>query len=75
MVSPNEVQERQGYRACVAGINQWTCREFSPAGPSADALRTALVTLGNEGWELVSSVQEEDAPMHALTYLFKRQAR
>src|SRR5262245_19910177 len=74
-VAPNAVQERIGYRACVAGVNEWTCREFQPTQSSTDALRTALATLGNEGWELVSAVEEDPIFNHSLTYLFKRPAR
>jgi hypothetical protein len=73
-VGTNTVQERWGYRACVASVGQWSCRDFQPAQYAADALRTALVTLGNEGWELVSPVQE-DSGFGNLTYLFKRAAR
>ena len=76
MVDANTVGERMGYRACVAGLNEWTCRDFQPTRSSADALRTALVTLGNDGWELVSAVEEDPSVNpHGLTYLFKRQAR
>lgn len=75
-VAPNAVQERYGYRACVAGINDWACRDFQPTQSSIDALRTALVTLGNEGWELVSAVQEDPTRgTFGLAYLFKRQGR
>jgi hypothetical protein len=75
-VGPNAVQERVGYRACVAGAAEWTCRDFQPTPSSADALRTALVTLGNEGWELVSVVEDDlNANARGLMYLFKRPAR
>jgi hypothetical protein len=47
------VQERVGYRACVAGVNEWLCREFKPTESSSAALRIALVSLGNEGWVIV----------------------
>jgi hypothetical protein len=70
------VQERVGYRACVAGVNQWACREFKPTESSTDALRIALVQLGNDGWELVSAAPEDgNVNTPALTYLFKRQTR
>src|SRR5262245_9268906 len=61
------------YRACVAGVNEWACREFDSRDSPAEALRIALVQLGNEGWELVSVV-DEDKSFNAsgLTYLFKR---
>ena len=55
----NLVQERVGYRACIAGGNGWACQEIKPTQSSTDALRSALVQLGNEGWELVSAAQEE----------------
>jgi hypothetical protein len=75
VVAANSVQERIGYRACVAGVNEWTCQQFKPTETSADALRIALVQLGNDGWELVSTV-EEDSSFNArgLTYMFKRPA-
>lgn len=67
------VVERVGYRACVATSTEWTCRQFESTEPSDVALRTALVTLGNEGWELVSAVDETPSEVHrGLTYLFKR---
>ena len=74
-VSANSVQMRYGYRACVAAPTEWTCREFQPTETPGDALRTTLATLGNDGWELVSAVNEDPnlmSPM-GLTYLFKRQ--
>jgi hypothetical protein len=75
-VVPNAVQERDGYRACVAGITDWACRDFPPTQSSMDALRTALATLGNEGWDLVSAVQQDpNMGTHGMTYVFKRQAR
>lgn len=76
-VSPNAVREHHGFRACIAGLNEWTCREFQ-AESSTDALRTALVTLGNEGWELVSTIGEDpnvSGGTVGVTYLFKRQVR
>jgi hypothetical protein len=33
----------------VAGTTEWACRDFQPMESSAEALRTELVTLGNEG--------------------------
>jgi hypothetical protein len=65
-----------GYRACVAASSEWTCREFEPTDTSNAALSTALATLGNEGWELVSAVDERhdmNSTFGGLTYLFKRQ--
>jgi hypothetical protein len=72
--SANSVQSRAGYRACVAGVSAWTCRDFQPTESSAEALRIALATLGNEGWDLVSAVNEEPTTS-SMTYLFKRQSR
>ncbi len=70
------VQERVGYRACVAGIKEWACREFKPTESSSEALRIALVSLGADGWELVSAAPEDgNVNTSALTYLFKRQTR
>jgi len=57
-VGANAVQERIGYRACVARISEWACQEFPPTEPSTEPLRNALVSLGNDGWELVSAVEE-----------------
>ena len=75
-VAANAVQESRGYRACAAGTAEWRCRDFQSPKSSAEALRTALVTLGNEGWELVSAVEEDPAfNTRGLTYLFKRPAR
>jgi len=76
-VAANRVSERTGYRACVAGNTEWTCREFQPTESSTDALRNALATLGNDGWELVSAIEEDSAwtGIHGLTFLFKRQVR
>ena len=54
-----------GFRACIAASAEWTCRNFSD-----DGFRTALVALGNEGWELVSADAETPG-----AYLFKRQIR
>lgn len=74
-VAANRVSERIGYRACVAGNTDWACREFQPPTESStDALRDALATLGNDGWELVSAIQEDSAwtGIHGLTFLFKR---
>ena len=46
-----------GYSACMAASAEWTCRQFEGDGINA-ALRDALATLGQEGWELVSAVDE-----------------
>src|SRR5262245_47692889 len=64
------------YRACVAAVNGWACRDFESRESPTEALRIAFVELANEGWELVSVV-EEDKSFNAsgLTYLFKRQRR
>ena len=65
---------RVSYAACVATPTEWRCREFAAKDSSDVALRTALATLGNEGWELVSAI--DDPPGQSLpegmTYLFKR---
>ena len=76
----NGVHERVGYRACVARISEWVCQEFPPTEPSTEPLRNALVNLGNDGWELVSAVEEYPSfgtqfGENKLTYLFKRQMR
>ena len=55
-----------GYETCVATIGEWACRRFpEPNG----GFRTALATLGNEGWEAVSDSNS------GATMLFKRQVR
>ena len=70
---PDRVREWVGYRACQAANSEWTCRKFESTESGDVALRTALVTLGNERWELVSAVQETRAAnLPGLTYLFKR---
>lgn len=75
---------RPAYAACLAGGPQWTCRDFEPprdvvrdAGRIDDeALRVMLVTLGSEGWELVSTLDTTpDNFQMGMTYLFKRQLR
>jgi hypothetical protein len=65
-----------GYRACMAASTEWTCREFEAKDNPNSALRTALAALGNEGWELVSAVDDRhelDSTYGGLTYMFKRQ--
>ena len=79
-IAANAIRERFGYRACVAQVNGWACREFSPTEPSTDALRNMFVNLGIDGWELVSAVEEDPSfanqfGTNGLTYLFKRQGR
>ncbi len=56
-----------GVRACIAAHAQWTCRNFEGQASRDDAFRTALVTLGNEGWEIVSADGDTGE------YIFKRQ--
>ena len=52
-------------------------RKIISADVSNAPLRSMLATLGNEGWELLSAVNEEPNLTNpiGLTYLFKRQAR
>lgn len=67
---------RQGYVACVAGRPATEkCREFEDAGGQSRAMEVALSTLGNEGWELVSVIDEtvNQGSPKGLTYVFKRQ--
>jgi hypothetical protein len=76
----SRVTQRVGYRACIARANEWTCQEFQPTDPTSEPLRNALVNLGNEGWELVSAVDEYSGfanqfGANQLTYVFKRQVR
>ena len=77
MMTPGRLIQRWGgYRACVAASNEWTCREFEQTDLPNGALPTMLATLGNEGWELVSAVDEKhelNGSFGGLTYLFKRQ--
>lgn len=66
-----QVWSRVGYRACVAASAEWTCRDFKES--SADeGYRTALATLGREGWELITPYHESADGM-TRTLLFKRQ--
>ena len=57
-----------GLRACIAASAEWTCRTFDGQVSQDDGFRTALVTLGSEGWELVAADPETPG-----TYFFKRQ--
>jgi hypothetical protein len=66
---------RLAYRACVAASPDWTCRNFEPTENTDDALRMTLFTLGNDGWELVSAVDDTPERDNGLTYVFKRQQR
>ena len=72
---PNSVESRSGYKACVAAVSEWVCRDFEPTESTSAALRTALATLGNEGWELVSAPSVDLNSPQGATYLFKRQVR
>lgn len=60
----------------MATSAEWTCRKFEGEGDvMSAALRSALATLGQEGWELVSAVDERhdrNSVFGGLTYLFKR---
>lgn len=67
------VYQRTDYRGCLAAIGPLNCRDFG--GGSDSALLVMLATLGSEGWELVSVVDEEDPARDGLTYFFKRPAR
>jgi hypothetical protein len=58
------------YQACVATATEWACRDFPTS------TREMFATLGNEGWELVSAMNESHDQTKAprgLTYMFKRQ--
>lgn len=65
--------QRTAYRGCLATTGLFNCREFG--GASDSALLAMLATLGAEGWELVSAVDEEDPALNGLTYFFKRPSR
>jgi hypothetical protein len=65
--------QRTAYRGCLATTGQFNCREFG--GASDSTLLAMLATLGDEGWELVSVVDEKDPVLDGLTYFFKRSAR
>jgi hypothetical protein len=71
--SGQRIHQRTAYRGCLATTGQFNCREFGAASDSA--LLGMLATLGSEGWELVSVVDEEDPARNGLTYFFKRPAR
>ena len=63
----------RGYRACTATGPSWTCRDFEPPqNGNEDALALTLAALGNEGWELASTVYSSDPVAGGTTYLFKR---
>ena len=66
-----------GYRACIAATEVWSCREFADQSDEPNGgPRTMLATLGNEGWDLVSSLDERhetNSDFVGLSYLFKRQ--
>jgi hypothetical protein len=64
-----QVWSRVGYRACQATSADWTCRDFAPENSADAGLRTALVTLGSEGWELVVLDHDEGIGQ---TFWFKR---
>ena len=70
-------QRPMGYRACEAKDAAWKCRDFKSADQQSndDGLRRALATLGAEGWELVSSIDQQGNVAYpvGLTYLLKRQ--
>jgi hypothetical protein len=66
-----QVWSRVGYRACVATNDEWTCREFRVQDSADDGFRTALTTLGREGWELITPYHES-ADGTTRTMLFKR---
>ena len=71
---PLDTRPQHGYQACEAKPKAWSCRTFKAAHPD-DGLRDAMTTLGAEGWELVSAVDEAEHLSYpkGLTYLFKRQ--
>ena len=70
-------QRPMGYQACEAKDAAWKCRDFKSADQQSndDALRRALATLGAEGWELVSTIEQSGTVVYpvGLTYLLKRQ--
>ena len=69
-------QRPMGYQACEARDAAWKCRDFKSADQQSndDALRRALATLGAEGWELVSTIDQSGNIVYpvGLTYLLKR---
>ena len=67
-----QVRSRVGYQACVATNAEWTCREFRVENRPDAGYRTALATLGREGWELITPYHESTDGM-TRTLLFKRQ--
>ena len=75
--SPDGNGVRFIYRACRATSGDWQCRHFAPEPTfSADmALREALFTLGQDGWELVATVSPTTDGAGGPDYLFKRQHR
>ena len=75
MPGPDGNGSRFSYRACRAATSDWHCREFAPEPTfSPDmALREALFTLGQDGWELVAAVPPPADAQVGPSYLFKRQ--
>jgi len=67
---------QHGYEACEAKNAEWTCRPFRslPTEFGDDALRRALATIGAEGWELVSVLEQPQNQGYPVgrTYLLKR---
>jgi hypothetical protein len=70
-IRPGMMSSTTQYRACTARSAQWDCRDFE-AQTSDESLRTALLAVGNEGWELVSAAIASEQDL-GLTYMFKRQ--
>jgi hypothetical protein len=70
-IRPGVMTETTQYRACTARSAERDCCSFE-AQTSDESIRTALLAVGNEGWELVSAAiaSEHD---RGLTYRFKRQ--
>ena len=75
--STGEALQPAGYRACQAAGSGWTCRSFETQkdADAQDALPRARASLGADGWELVTAI---DQTIHlsypkGLTYMFKRQ--
>lgn len=60
-----------GYKACVATVTEWSCRDFRSENSADAGFRIALATLGRDGWELVAPYPDSPEVFRS-TLMFKR---